>query len=161
MTMVFVIVGWVVFRAADFHTAASILGSLAGAAGFDVRPQVPALIIIAALVSVLLPSTHEIKNLRPMPWPSIAVATAAPGGFCLVEVGNGPPAQLHLFPVLSDGGLANEDLATCRANTWLSTTASQAPAGSTALFRTRQGKPGWRHIEKSTIVPLSVNHFES
>lgn len=97
MTMVFVIVGWVIFRAADFHTAASILGSLAGAAGFGGRLQVPALITIAALVSVLVPSTHEIKNMRPMPWPSIAVAAAALASFCLLEVGNGPPLNFIYF----------------------------------------------------------------
>jgi D-alanyl-lipoteichoic acid acyltransferase DltB (MBOAT superfamily) len=97
MTMVFVIVGWVVFRAADFQTTASILGSLAGAAGFDGRLQVPALITIAALVSVLVPSTHEIRDMRPMPWPSIAVATAVLAGYCLLEVGNGPPLNFVYF----------------------------------------------------------------
>jgi alginate O-acetyltransferase complex protein AlgI len=97
MTMAFVTVGWVVFRAADFQTAASILGSLAGAAGFGGRLEVPALIMIAALVSMLVPSTHEISNMRPMPWRSIAVATAALAGYCLLEVGNGPPLNFIYF----------------------------------------------------------------
>jgi D-alanyl-lipoteichoic acid acyltransferase DltB (MBOAT superfamily) len=97
MTMVFVIVGWVVFRAADFQTAASILGSLAGAAGFGGRLQVPGLIIIAAVVSMLVPSTHEIRNMRPMPWRPAAVAAAALAGYCLLEVGNGPPLNFIYF----------------------------------------------------------------
>src|SRR5262249_18016542 len=65
MTMVFVTVGWVLFRAADFQTAVSILVSLAGSGGFGRRLQTPALIVIAALVSVLVPSTHEIKKHTP------------------------------------------------------------------------------------------------
>ncbi len=97
MTMAFVMAGWVVFRAPDFHTAASMLGSLVGTAGFDGRLQSPALLAIAGLASVLVPSTHEIKNMRPMPWPSIAVAAAALAGFCLLEVGNGPPLNFIYF----------------------------------------------------------------
>jgi D-alanyl-lipoteichoic acid acyltransferase DltB (MBOAT superfamily) len=97
ITMAFVIVGWVVFRAADFHTAVSILGSLAGAEGSGGRLQAPTLILIAALVSMLVPSTHEIKNMRPMPWPSIAVAAAALASYCLLEVGNGPPLNFIYF----------------------------------------------------------------
>jgi D-alanyl-lipoteichoic acid acyltransferase DltB (MBOAT superfamily) len=97
MTMAFVIVGWVVFRAADFSTAASILGSLVGVEGFGGRLKVPALIVIAVLVSALLPSTHEIKNMRPMPWPSIAITAAALTAFCLLEVGNGPPLNFIYF----------------------------------------------------------------
>jgi alginate O-acetyltransferase complex protein AlgI len=97
VTMVFVTLGWVVFRAADFQTAASIIGSLGGVAGIGGRLQVPALIVIAALVSMLMPSTHEIRNMRPMPWPSIAVAAAVLTGFCLLEVGNGPPLNFIYF----------------------------------------------------------------
>ncbi len=97
ITFLFVIVGWVLFRAADFHTAASMIGSLIGEGGFSGRLQTPGLIAIAALASVLIPSTHEIRDMRPMPWPALAAGAAALAGFCLLEVGNGPPLNFIYF----------------------------------------------------------------
>jgi hypothetical protein len=95
--MAFVMVGWVLFRAADFHTAALVLYSLVGGGGFSGGIQGAGLIAIAALVSVLVPSAHEIKNMRPLPWPAIAVTAAALAGFCVLEVGNGPPLNFIYF----------------------------------------------------------------
>ena len=97
VTMLFVMVGWVLFRAADFHTAASVLYSLVGGGGFGGRIQSMGLLIAAALVSMLVPSAHEIKDMRPLPWPAIAVTAAALAGFCVLEVGNGPPLNFSYF----------------------------------------------------------------
>jgi D-alanyl-lipoteichoic acid acyltransferase DltB (MBOAT superfamily) len=97
MTMAFVMAGWVLFRAADFHSAASILHSLIGGAGFGDAVQKPGLIAVAALVSALVPSAHEIRNMRPMPWPAIAVGAAVLAAFCVLEVGNGPPLNFIYF----------------------------------------------------------------
>jgi hypothetical protein len=97
ITMAFVMVGWVLFRSADFQTAASILYSLVGGGGFKGSIQYAGLITVAALVSVLVPSAHEIKDMRPLPWPAIAVSTAALAGFCVIEVGNGPPLSFIYF----------------------------------------------------------------
>jgi D-alanyl-lipoteichoic acid acyltransferase DltB (MBOAT superfamily) len=97
MTMGFVIAGWVLFRAADFNSATSILLALIGGAGFGGALQNPGLIAIAALVAALVPSAHEIKNMRPMPWQAIAVGAAALAGFCVLEVGNGPPLNFIYF----------------------------------------------------------------
>ncbi len=97
VTMSFVMAGWVLFRAADFHTAASILYVLVGAAGLKGGIQDPGLIAVAALVAVLTPSAHEIKNMRPLPWPAIAVGAAVLAGFCVLEVGNGPPLNFIYF----------------------------------------------------------------
>jgi hypothetical protein len=55
------------------------------------------LLIAAALVSMLVPSAHEIKDMRPLPWPAIAVTAAALAGFCVLEVGNGPPLNFIYF----------------------------------------------------------------
>ena len=96
-TMAFVMAGWVLFRAADFQTAAAILQALIGWAGFHGALQDPGLIAIAALISALVPSAHEIKNMRPMPWPAIAVGAAALAAFCVLEVGNGPPLNFIYF----------------------------------------------------------------
>jgi D-alanyl-lipoteichoic acid acyltransferase DltB (MBOAT superfamily) len=97
LTMAFVMAGWVLFRAADFRSAASILFVLAGGAGFGGILKNPGLIAIAALVSALVPSAHEIKNMRPMPWPAIAIGAAILAGLCVLEVGNGPPLSFIYF----------------------------------------------------------------
>ena len=97
VTMAFVMAGWVLFRAADFHTAASVLYALVGGAGFGGALQHPGLIAVAALVSGLVPSAHEIRNMRPMPWPAIAAGAAVLAGFCVLEVGNGPPLNFIYF----------------------------------------------------------------
>ena len=97
ITMAFVMAGWVLFRAADFQTAAAILQALIGCAGFHGALQDPGLVAIAALISALVPSAHEIKNMRPMPWPAIAVGAAALAAFCVLEVGNGPPLNFIYF----------------------------------------------------------------
>jgi D-alanyl-lipoteichoic acid acyltransferase DltB (MBOAT superfamily) len=97
ITMAFVMAGWVLFRAADFRSAGSILFALVGGAGFGGALKDPGLIVIAALVSALVPSAHEIKNMRPMPWPAIAVGAAILAGFCVLEVGNGPPLNFIYF----------------------------------------------------------------
>ena len=77
--------------------AASILHSLVGGAGLGGRLESPTLLLIAAIVSMLVPSTHEIRSMRPMPWPAIAVGAAVLSGFCLLEVGNGPPLNFIYF----------------------------------------------------------------
>jgi D-alanyl-lipoteichoic acid acyltransferase DltB (MBOAT superfamily) len=96
-TMGFVIAGWVLFRAADFQSAAAMLYVLLGGAGFGGKIIDPGLIVAAALVAVLVPSAHEIRNMRPMPWPMIAAATAALAAFCVLEVGIGPPLNFIYF----------------------------------------------------------------
>jgi hypothetical protein len=35
--------------------------------------------------------------MRPLPWPAIAVVSAVLAGFCLLEVGNGPPLNFIYF----------------------------------------------------------------
>ncbi len=97
LTMTFVMAGWVLFRAADFHTAASILYSLAGGAGFSGGVRNAGLIAIAAVVAVAVPSAHEITNLRPMPWPAVAIGAALLAGGCVLEVGNGPMVNFIYF----------------------------------------------------------------
>lgn len=97
LTMTFVMAGWVLFRAADFHTAASILYSLAGGAGFSGALKNAGLIAIAAVVAATVPSAHEIANLRPMPWPAVAIGAALLAGICVLEAGNGPSLNFIYF----------------------------------------------------------------
>jgi alginate O-acetyltransferase complex protein AlgI len=88
MTMLFVLVGWVLFRAADFKVAVSLLASLSGAAGLGggSLQSVP-LLAAAALVSALLPSAHEIKDQFLRPHPIVAAAAAALAVYCMFAVG--------------------------------------------------------------------------
>jgi len=97
ITMLFVVVGWVLFRAADFSTASSMIVSLFGGHGLGGNISNPGLLLVAAAVSLFLPSAHEIRNSRPLPWRSIAVATAILAGFCVLEVGRGPPLSFIYF----------------------------------------------------------------
>ena len=97
ITMLFVMAGWVLFRAADFSTAASVLASLVGANGLGGNISNVGLIIVGAAVSLFLPSAYEIMNSRPLPWPSVAVGLAILACFCVLEVGRGPPLSFIYF----------------------------------------------------------------
>ena len=97
VTMAFVLAGWVLFRAADFSTAASIFASLAGLNGAGGSFAAPGLIIVAALVSALVPSAHEIKDRFVWPRPIFAAAAAVLAGYCVLEVGRGPPLSFIYF----------------------------------------------------------------
>jgi hypothetical protein len=97
ITMLFVLVGWVVFRASGFAIAGSILGSLAGLHGFGGALAEAKLIAIAALASALLPSAHEMKDRLLRPMPVVAVVTALLAAFCVFEVGKGAPVNFIYF----------------------------------------------------------------
>jgi D-alanyl-lipoteichoic acid acyltransferase DltB (MBOAT superfamily) len=98
-TMIFVIIGWVFFRAVSFASAGAILRSMTSFAW-----QVPAintwgvvLIAVAAIASVALPSAHELKDRLVAPKPLAAAATAILTAICVVEVGTGAPAVFIYF----------------------------------------------------------------
>jgi alginate O-acetyltransferase complex protein AlgI len=97
VTMLFVLVGWVLFRAADFTTATTMLASMAGAAGLTGALHNPGLLAVAALVSALVPSAYEIIERRPILNPAVATAFAVLAGFCVLEVGRGPPLTFIYF----------------------------------------------------------------
>ena len=81
ITMLFVLAGWVVFRAADFATATAVFRSLIGLNGLGGTFQQIPLIITAILLAALLPSTHEIKDqwVRPAPARAIVLGNSPPG----------------------------------------------------------------------------------
>ena len=97
LTMLFVLVGWVVFRAHGFASAGSILGSLAGLNGFGGALIEAKLIAIASLASAIIPSAHEMKDRLLRPTPVVAVATALVAAFCVLEVGKGAPVNFIYF----------------------------------------------------------------
>jgi D-alanyl-lipoteichoic acid acyltransferase DltB (MBOAT superfamily) len=97
LTMLFVIVGWVLFRAADFPTAASVLRSMAGGNGVSGSLDNLGLLAAAAAVSALIPSAHDIRNMRPVLNPITAGAIAVLAGICVLEVGSGPAVSFIYF----------------------------------------------------------------
>ncbi len=97
ITMLFVMAGWVMFRADGFATAGSILASLAGLAGVGGVLQEKALLLAAALVSALVPSAHELKDRMLTPRPALALGAAVLAVFCVLEVGRGAPVNFIYF----------------------------------------------------------------
>src|SRR3984893_18307561 len=97
VTMLFVLIGWVLFRAADFATATTMLAAMAGAAGWGGSLHNVGLMVVAAAISALLPSAYEIIERRPILNPAVATAFAVLAGFCVLEVGRGPPLTFIYF----------------------------------------------------------------
>jgi alginate O-acetyltransferase complex protein AlgI len=97
VTMLFVLIGWVLFRAADFTTATTMLAAMAGAAGWSGAIHNVGLLAVAAAISALLPSAYELIERRPILNPAVATAFAVLAGFCVLEVGRGPPVSFIYF----------------------------------------------------------------
>ncbi len=98
ITMLFVAVGWVMFRAATFDSATSIVMSMAGVNGFGGALLEPRLMVAAALAAALIPSAYEIKDkltrCRTRAWAAGAAAVAV---YCVLEVGRGAPVNFIYF----------------------------------------------------------------
>jgi D-alanyl-lipoteichoic acid acyltransferase DltB (MBOAT superfamily) len=97
VTMLFVLIGWSIFRAATFMVAGSILMSLAGVGGFGGDLQSTKLLVAAALASAFIPSAHEIIDGLKRPSPLLAAGVAALAVYCLLEVGQGAPVNFIYF----------------------------------------------------------------
>jgi len=97
ITMLFVLVGWVMFRAGDFATAGSMMVSLSGLAGIAGALQEKPLVLAAAFVSMLAPSAHELRDHMLTPRPAYAMVAALLAIFCVLEVGRGAPVNFIYF----------------------------------------------------------------
>jgi D-alanyl-lipoteichoic acid acyltransferase DltB (MBOAT superfamily) len=97
LTMLFVLVGWVLFRASGFSTALSMLASLGGFSGLDGGLSSTRLLSIAALASLLIPSAHEILARLREPIPALACGCAILAAVCVLEVGKGAPVSFIYF----------------------------------------------------------------
>ncbi len=99
LTLAFVIAGWVIFRAPDFHTAANMFASLGGMGGdiaSAVQPR-PWLLAIAAAVSLVGPTSLDFATRWVAPRPAYAVGFAALAVVCVLEVGKGAPITFIYF----------------------------------------------------------------
>jgi D-alanyl-lipoteichoic acid acyltransferase DltB (MBOAT superfamily) len=104
LTMLFVVVGWIMFRAPDWQTFASIAGAMIGLGGSTGATDLSwrglvELPLEAALPCVLIPSSHEMLEImkRLGPRPAVIVLTAMLAAFCVLEVGKGAPAEFIYF----------------------------------------------------------------
>ena len=97
LTMLFVILSWVLFRAPDFARAGALLGGMAGLNGLLGQTAWPAMLAVAAAVSIIGPSTKEFVEdwLKPLPAYGIAFALAAV--MVVLEVGAGQPKSFIYF----------------------------------------------------------------
>lgn len=97
ITMLFLMVGWVLFRARDFGVATTILGSMAGAAGLQGGLEGVKYLLAGCLVAVLVPSAHELKDFVLRPRPMLAAGAAVLAVVCVLQVGQGAPASFIYF----------------------------------------------------------------
>jgi D-alanyl-lipoteichoic acid acyltransferase DltB (MBOAT superfamily) len=97
LTMAFVLVGWVIFRARDFSSAGSILSSLAGGAGWSGGLIEWNLLALAALASLLIPSAHDLRQRLRNPVGIVTIALALLAIACIFEVGKGTPLAFIYF----------------------------------------------------------------
>jgi D-alanyl-lipoteichoic acid acyltransferase DltB (MBOAT superfamily) len=103
LTMLFVIVGWVMFRTPDVSTLLSISGSMIGFDGFTGRfggPEGRSDILLEAVIpALLIPSSHEWLEIFKLYQPRavVIVLTAALAAYCVLVVGKGAPAEFIYF----------------------------------------------------------------
>ncbi len=97
ITLLFVICGWVLFRAADFAAASSMLISMSGLNGLSGHLDAPALLAVAALIALAGPTTASTIAHYLKPQPVIAVAAALAVCAVVLKVGGGQAQDFIYF----------------------------------------------------------------
>ena len=97
LTFLFVIVGWVVFRSPTFAVAGSILEGMTGLHGAGGTFADPWLILVAAGVSILGPTSFVVVTRLMRPAPALAVLAATAATAVVLEVGAGQPKSFIYF----------------------------------------------------------------
>jgi alginate O-acetyltransferase complex protein AlgI len=98
LTMLFVLAGWVLFRAADFPTAWHILASMAGLEGWGkVHIDNRAVLYIGIAVALLGPTSQQaiLERLSPRGWTAGAAAVALV--WALLAIGGRPQNEFIYF----------------------------------------------------------------
>jgi alginate O-acetyltransferase complex protein AlgI len=97
VTMLFVIFGWVIFRAPDLSSAASMLQTMIGSSGFSGHVGSPEFLILAAAIAIITPSSYRIIQA----WLPANIPTASALGFgfayLLLHVGRSQPMTFIYF----------------------------------------------------------------
>jgi alginate O-acetyltransferase complex protein AlgI len=97
VTMLFVVAGWVLFRAQDFPEAWRMFAGLTGFGGVGGSVTWPPLIALAAAVSLIGPSTKEFVEEQLKPLPAYGAAFALVLLAVVLEVGTGQPQAFIYF----------------------------------------------------------------
>lgn len=97
LTMLFVVAGWVLFRAPDFAVAGNVLAGMVGMGGLGGALQKPLLMGAALAVSVLGPTSLGFIDELLKPRRMAAAAFAVVAVVCLLEVGKGQPINFIYF----------------------------------------------------------------
>lgn len=97
ITMLYVFLGWVLFRASDFSSAGHMLSGLAGFGSAPAALAVHPALIVALIVSVAGPSTKQFveQSLRPGLYQGAALALLLAG--CMLLTGRGQPVSFIYF----------------------------------------------------------------
>lgn len=101
LTMLFVVTGWVLFRATSFPEALSMLTAMYGGNGLSLQSVEyganPAVLAAAAVVAIIGPSSQEFAFDRDYARPWAAVATASALTLCLIMAGSGVHPEFIYF----------------------------------------------------------------
>ncbi len=97
ITMLFVIAGWVLFRAPDFQTAWVMLSAMVGGNGFGGGARDLWLLAAAAAVSTFGPTSYDLVVRRMPASPALGAVTALLALIVLLEVGKGQPQSFIYF----------------------------------------------------------------
>ena len=97
ITMSFVLLGWVLFRASDFPAAGRMFAGLFGFGGFTSTVALQPVLIAALIVSLAGPSTKVFaeRMLEPRGFQAVALALLFVG--CVLLAGRGLPAKFIYF----------------------------------------------------------------
>ena len=97
LTMLFVVVGWVLFRAPDFATAGNVLAGMVGAGGMGGSLARPLTMLAAVAVALLGPTSLEFIDRHLPARRPVAAAFAVLAVVCILEVGKGQPISFIYF----------------------------------------------------------------
>ena len=97
LTFVFVVAGWVLFRASGFTAAGHMLAGLIGLGGFSGALEKPALLASAAAVSLLGPTTQAVVAQWLRPVPAIGALVGLLAAAVVLETGKGQPVTFIYF----------------------------------------------------------------
>ncbi len=152
LTMLFVIAGWVLFRATGFSAAAGILGSMAGVNGFTGGLKAAPLLAVSGLVCLLLPPNHAIIA-QARPSRLVAAASALATVACILDRRPGCADHLHLLPVLMDTRPDRSPPAT--RDGWSGRLAAAWAPLRERLFSARDDASAWRGMARTAAVTLA------
>ncbi len=96
LTMLFVVAGWVLFRATSFGAAASILSSMAGVHGFTGGLKAAPLMAVSAMVCLFMPPSRVIIEAA-RPSRLVAAGAALATVVCILVVGQDAPTNFIYF----------------------------------------------------------------